>query len=61
MSGRRRAFYAYEKFQQGVMPESGGLMEQSAHWIEVFQAIDDGVASVKRERPVHTRDDSDGD
>ena len=60
MSERRRTFYAYEKFQKGVMPESGGLVEQGAHWIETFQAIDDGVASVKRERPI-PRDEADGD
>lgn len=51
MSERRRYFYAFEKFQQGVMPESGGLVEQSAHWIEAFQVIQEAVSTVKREQP----------
>lgn len=61
MSARRRIFYAYEKFREGVMPESGGLLEQSAILIEQFQVCESAVAGVKLEQAVQRRNDTDGD
>jgi len=50
MSERRRYFFAFEKYADGVLPESGGLVEQSAIWVEAFEVIEDALATVKRER-----------
>ena len=61
MIERKRFFYAHDKFEKGVMPEFGGLIEQSAHWIEAFQVIDDALAGVAREKTAAQEAPDDGD
>lgn len=33
-------YRAYSAFKRGVLPESGGLMEQPAKWLEIFQMFE---------------------
>lgn len=47
---RAEYFFAYDLFEKGVMPETGGWTQQAAHWIEAFRVIRGVVAQVRAEQ-----------
>jgi hypothetical protein len=48
---RAEYFIGYDLFERhGVLPESGGWCQQSAHWIEAFRVIRDVTAEMRLEQ-----------